>query len=265
MTSKINNIPSKITYTPIDDLSTIIKNISKYSCNIDYINDMFNYFSIDNATIYDVKFINGIAIINCNSKYSRDRYLDLKFDDKYDKLFIFQSLSLDTRKFGLLYYHSIKSGSIKSLKSVFNKITNLYEELSMISLTGYLINIRMEDIFCSFFQFKIETDSNKKLLYMLSDVISISLINIRSLLSNIVLLLAYLKIKPIYIIGITHTWISIDDTDIFSLCCDAGYNLYLQWSCTKMTPWGRVDILIYIDLPTPSIFSFTFSYSNLLF
>ena len=54
MTSKINNIPSKITHTQIDDLSAIIKNISKSSCNMDYINDMFKYFSIDNATISDL-------------------------------------------------------------------------------------------------------------------------------------------------------------------------------------------------------------------
>ena len=76
---------------------------------------MFKYFSIDNATISDVKFINGTAIINFNSKYSRDRFLDLKCDDKYDKLFIFRSVSLNTRKLGLHYYHYIKSGSIKSL------------------------------------------------------------------------------------------------------------------------------------------------------
>ena len=47
MTSKINNIPSKITHTQIDDLSAIIKNISKSSCNMDYINDMFKYFGVD--------------------------------------------------------------------------------------------------------------------------------------------------------------------------------------------------------------------------
>ena len=91
---------------------------------------------------------------------------------------------------------------------------------------------------------------------MLSDVISISLITIRSLRYNIILLLAYLKIKPIYIIGITQTWISIDDTDIFSLYCEAGYNLYL-----KPRNYGRggcVGILIQMDLPTPSISSFTF-------
>ena len=111
MTSKINNIPSKITQTQIDDLSAIIKNISKSSYNIDYINDMFKYFSIDN-------------VINFNSKYSRDRFVDLKCDDK---LFIFQSLSLDTKKLDLLYYHAIKSGSMKSLKSLFNKRTNGYE------------------------------------------------------------------------------------------------------------------------------------------
>ena len=68
MTSKINNIPSKITHTPIDDLSAIIQNISKSICNIDYINDMFKYFSIDNAIISDIKFINGTTIINFNSK-----------------------------------------------------------------------------------------------------------------------------------------------------------------------------------------------------
>ena len=88
---------------------------------------MFKYFSIDNATISDVKFINKTAIIYFNSKYYRERFLDLKCDDIYDKLFIFQSLSLDTKKLGLLYYHAIKLGSIKSLKSVFNKRTNCYE------------------------------------------------------------------------------------------------------------------------------------------
>ena len=81
---------------------------------------------------------------------------------------------------------------------------------------------------------------------MLSDVISISLINIRSLRSNIVLLLAYLKIKLISIIGITETWISIDDTDIFSLSYDAGYNLYLQ--PRNYGRGGGVGILIHIDL-----------------
>ena len=85
---------------------------------------------------------------------------------------------------------------------------------------------------------------------MLFDVISISLINIRSLRSNGVLLLAYLKIKPISIIGITETWISIDDTDIFSLCCEAGCNLYLQ--PRNYGRGGGVGILIHMDLPTPS-------------
>ena len=47
MPSKINNIPSKIIHTQIDDLSAIIKNISKSSCNMDYINDMFKYFGVD--------------------------------------------------------------------------------------------------------------------------------------------------------------------------------------------------------------------------
>ena len=60
MTFKINNIPSKITHTLIDDLAAIIQNISKSRCNIYYINDMFKNFSFDNATIYDVKFINGL-------------------------------------------------------------------------------------------------------------------------------------------------------------------------------------------------------------
>ena len=95
---------------------------------------------------------------------------------------------------------------------------------------------------------------------MLSDLISISLINIRSLRSNILLLLAYLKIKPISIIGITETWISIDDTDIFSLCCEAGYNLNLQPH--NYCRGGGVGILIYMDLPTPSISSFTLSYCD---
>ena len=97
---------------------------------------------------------------------------------------------------------------------------------------------------------------------MLSDVISISLINIRSLRSNIVLLLAYLKIKSISIIGITETWISIDDTDIFSLCCEAGYNIYLQ--PRNYGRGGGVGILIHMYLPTLSISSVTFSYSDCL-
>ena len=172
MTSKINNIPSKITHNQIDDLCAIIKNISKSSCNMDYINDMFKYFGIDNATISDVKFINGTAIINFNSKYSRDRFLDLKCDDKYDKLFIFQSLSLDTRKLGLLYYHAIKSGSIKSLKSVFNKRTNCYELRRTINdkidWISDKYNPTQEEIsawkisFAAFSKSKSETESNKK-------------------------------------------------------------------------------------------------------
>ena len=68
MTSKINNIPSKITHSRIDDLSAIIKNISKSSRSINYINDMFKYFNIDNATISDIKFINGTTIINFNNR-----------------------------------------------------------------------------------------------------------------------------------------------------------------------------------------------------
>ena len=71
-----------------------------------------------------------------------------------------------------------------------------------------------------------------------------------------------LKIKPISIIGITETWISIDDTDIFSLCCEAGYNLYLQ--PRNYSRGGGVGILIHMDLPMPSISSFTFSYSDCL-
>ena len=92
---------------------------------------------------------------------------------------------------------------------------------------------------------------------MLSDVINLSLINSRSLLSNIVLPLAYLNIKPLYIIGITETWISIDDTDIFSLCCEEGYNLYLQ--PRNYGRGGGIDILIHMDLQTPSISSFSYS------
>ena len=63
---------------------------------------------------------------------------------------------------------------------------------------------------------------------MSSDVISLSLINIRFIRCNIVLLLAYLKIEALSIIGITKTWIRIDDTDIFSLCYEVGYNIYLR-------------------------------------
>ena len=97
---------------------------------------------------------------------------------------------------------------------------------------------------------------------MLSDVISISLITIRSLRSNIVDLLAYLKIKPISIIGITETWISIDDTDILSLCCEAGYNLYLQprW---YLNSYGLINAFnFFFIFPYSDCLSCTFNFPS---
>ena len=46
------------------------------------------------------------------------------------------------------------------------------------------------------------------------------------------------------------------------ICCEAGYNLYLQ--PRNYGRGGGVGILIHMDLPTPSISSVTFSYSDCL-
>ena len=84
-------------------------------------------------------------------------------------------MSLDTRKLGLLYYHAIKSGSIKSLKSVCNKRTNCYElrrtindKIDCISDKYNPIGYTQEEIsawkisFADFSKSKSETVSNKK-------------------------------------------------------------------------------------------------------
>ena len=51
---------------------------------------------------------------------------------------------------------------------------------------------------------------------------------------------------------LSKTFSSIDD--IFSLCCEAGYDLYSQ--PPNYGRGGGIGISLYMDLPTPSISSF---------
>ena len=80
-----------------------------------------------------------------------------------------------------------------------------------------------------------------------------ALINIRSLRANFLLLLAYLKSSSLRLIALSETWISPDDTDIFSLFLDIGYTLFI--SSRTHGRGGGVGVIIHNDLPTP-----TFSY-----
>ena len=89
-----------------------------------------------------------------------------------------------------------------------------------------------------------------------------ALINIRSLRANSLLLLAYLKSSSLRLIALTETWISPDDTDIFSLFLDICYTI-----CIYSRTHGRgggIGVLIYHDLPTPPFTHPTFSYSDCL-
>ena len=89
-----------------------------------------------------------------------------------------------------------------------------------------------------------------------------ALINIRSLRANSLLLLAYLKSSSLRLIALTETWISPDDTDIFSLFLDIGYTLFI--SSRTYGRGGGVGVLIHHDLPTPTFTHPTFSYSDCL-
>ena len=89
-----------------------------------------------------------------------------------------------------------------------------------------------------------------------------SLINIRSLRSNSLLLLSYLKYSKIKLVAITETWISPDDSDIFSLFHDIGYSLFI--SPRIKGRGGGVGILVHSDLPSPTIIYPSFSYSDCL-
>ena len=63
--------------------------------------------------------------------------------------------------------------------------------------------------------------------------------------------MAFLKTHPFSIICHTETWISLDDSDIFSLCSIDNYNLFLHPRTS-----GRgcgVDISVHMDLQSPSI------------
>ena len=90
--------------------------------------------------------------------------------------------------------------------------------------------------------------------------VSLSLINIRSLRSNSLLLLSYLKYSKIKLVDITETWISPDDSDIFSLFHDIGYSLFI--SPRIKGRGGGVGILVHSDLPSPTIIYPSFSYSD---
>ena len=89
-----------------------------------------------------------------------------------------------------------------------------------------------------------------------------ALINIRSLRANSLLLLAYLNSSSLRLIALTETWISPDDTDIFSLFLDIGYTLFI--SSRTHGRGGGVGVLIHHDLPTPTFTHPTFSYSDCL-
>ena len=69
--SSSTTTPPKSTATPpnSEELSVIIKNITKSSLNIDYINDIFNEFNIDRSTVTDVNFKNSIIVIYFSSLY----------------------------------------------------------------------------------------------------------------------------------------------------------------------------------------------------
>ena len=89
-----------------------------------------------------------------------------------------------------------------------------------------------------------------------------SLINIRSLRSNSLLLLSYLKYSKIKLVAITETWISPDVSDIFSLFHDIGYSLFI--SPRVKGRGGGVSILFHSDLPSLTIIYPSLSYSDCL-
>ena len=73
-------------------------------------------------------------------------------------------------------------------------------------------------------------------------------------------MLAHLKTNPLYIICLTETCISIDDTDTFSLYNEAHYNL-----CVHPHTSGRgggVGMIVHKDLPSPSISPIILSYCD---
>ena len=90
-----------------------------------------------------------------------------------------------------------------------------------------------------------------------------ALFNIRSLRANSLLLLAYLKSSSLRLSALTETWISPDDTDIFSLFLDIGYTLFI--SSRTHGHEGGVGVIIHHDLPTPPFTHPTFSYSDCLY
>ena len=98
---------------------------------------------------------------------------------------------------------------------------------------------------------------------MYTDSLSFSQINIRSLRSNIDLLLAFLKTSPFSIICLTETWTSLDDTDVFSLCNNSNYNRFLRprTSCRGV----GVGILVNMDSQPHSIYYIALSYGEFMY
>ena len=89
-----------------------------------------------------------------------------------------------------------------------------------------------------------------------------ALINIRFLRANSLLLFAYLKSSSLRLIALTETWISPNDTDIFSLFLDIGYTLFI--SSRTYSHGGGVGVIIHHDLPTHTFTNPTCSYSDCL-
>ena len=113
----------------MDDLCVIIKNIDSGNLNTRYGNKLLSDYIINQSSINVVNFKNGrIAIVSFKSVISKDMFLNLDFrNTSYSYLFKQRSLSSDIRKLGLIYYHSIKSGSCTSHKLVFNNCNMSYE------------------------------------------------------------------------------------------------------------------------------------------
>ena len=66
--------------------------------------------------------------------------------------------------------------------------------------------------------------------------------------------------NPLSIICLTETWISIDDTDIFSFCNEAHYSIYLH-PCNSVYGSG-IGELVHADLQPLSTSSINIKYGD---
>ena len=72
--------------------------------------------------------------------------------------------------------------------------------------------------------------------------------------------MAFRKTNPFSIIYLTEIWISLDDTDVFSLCINANYNIFLHPRTSGRG--GGVGILVHMDLQPPAISYIAISYGE---